>query len=206
MADDKLAVINAAMREIGEPEVASAGENDASTSLDNVYDEARRELLRDYHWPFATKRATLSAGTLSTEEALEWDYVFTEPADWLRTIALSHNGDFRAGLIHEWAFESGRFLCNHDAAYLQYVFDETTTTNWDAGFDAALPLMMALKSSRQITNSDSLSRRLEELLVGKRYQSRSNAAGDKGPTRLPTGRWNRARRGTGLTGGWGQFP
>lgn len=207
MATNALAIINAALREIGEPVVTAAADTSASRSLNAAYDEARRGILRKYVWGFNKKRATLTAGVLSTEEALEWDYVYTLPADWLATVSISHNGDFDSGVIKHSDFENGRILCDHNTAYILYLFDNTTTTAWDASFDEAFPLYLALKSNLQITNSADLTDRLAVYLAGKELTARTNSARDKGPQRRPMGNWNRSRqRAGGLLGGWGQFP
>ena len=208
MAENKLVVINAALRALGETEVENVQQSDAASSLDDAWDDARRELLSDYYWPFAVKRATLVAASpvLTTEEALEWDYAYDLPNDWLRTNELSHSGDFRHGLIADWAFENNRILCDHTPVYIRYVFDNEELTSWDAKFDAAMAYQLALTSNLQITNSRALTADLDTLLTGKRYAARAKNARDQQPRQRPEGTWNKSRRGSRkLQGGWGQF-
>ena len=212
MADDQLAVVNSALRELGDPPVTDVTETANARDIVNAYDETRREMLRDYYWPFAIKRAQLvtSATALSTVEALEWDYAFDKPSDWIRTDMLSRSGDFRRDPIWEFDDEQNRILCNEDEAYIRYVFDQDDTTEFDATFDVAFALALASKTATQVTQSVSLGQRLEAMTQDRRFSARHKATTDKDRvTSLPGGRWRAGRHGRNSlsrNGSWRQFP
>jgi hypothetical protein len=193
MAADALAIINIGLHALGEPRVAAADETNASRSLNAAYDETLRMLLRDYQWGFATKRSSLTAGTLSTEEALEWDYVYTKPTDWLASIAFSETGEFDTNPYHDYSDEQNRILANCDTLYIKHTFLQTDTTQFDASFDKAFGLMLASESAYKVAASGTLWDRLSDLLAGRRIHSSSKSAQDQRPRSKRPGRFRRAR-------------
>lgn len=193
MATSKLAVVNSALNDLGEPQVETLTDTRAARDIDAIYDVTLRDMLRDYDWNFATKRATLTADTLTTEEALEWDYVYLKPNDWIATHRLSMTGDFERNPYLLFADEQNRVLARDTPMYMKYTFLQEDTTEFDSTFDEALSLSLAVKSGYKITQSGALKERLTMALRDKRPMASHQSAGDQRPRFKPAGSWRRAR-------------
>lgn len=203
MAASRLNLINTALvTYLGEKRVTAITDTQAATRIDGIYDEVLREVLRDYQWGFATKRAQLVQGTLTTEEALEWAYIYTKPTDWIRTLRLSESGDFERSDGVYFADEQNRILSNSATLYMLYTFAQTDTMQFDPTFDQVFPLALAVKASWGTTQSTTLSGELSDMLRVNRVQARNRSAQDQRPKSKPVGRFRKARYGSRINDGF----
>lgn len=198
MAADKLTLINAACRELGEPRISDISlidETKVGRELNAVYDEARLEALRDYYWSFSRTRAELTRSDATGAILQEWLYSYAKPSGWVRTIGMSPTGDFTDNLTSDYADEGGVILSNNTTLYMLYVTNVTDETKFDALFDVAFPMLMASKVVTTVAQSGTLQDRLRDMLSDKRLQSQAISAGDGGLKPRRTGRWRSARHG-----------
>lgn len=197
MADNRLSLVNSALRHLGEPAALSLDETAAVRKVDATYDEARREMLRDWQWPFATARAQLTAENIDPVTALEWQYAHALPLNSLRILDLSGDGAFQVGRLYEdeYDIEGGLVLSNDENLYARYIQDVTDTTTFDATFDVVLPLMMASKAALDVSQSGTLRDRMLESLSVARVSAISLSEATRGVVRRRVGRWGASRHG-----------
>lgn len=205
MATDQLEILNNALTHLGERRVSSASEGKAVRDLSASFDIVRKETLRQYPFPFARSRVQLTAGVITAVYDTEFDYVFAKPSDWLKTVELSHNGDFENGRMSKYLDEGQNIYCDYDTAYMWYVKDHSTYSEWDAIFDNLMALELAQHCAFQITDSKSLSEiKMRELgLAQKRAYAVS--ARDLGPQKRPMGNFRKSRYGAGFNRSYAQF-
>lgn len=200
MAEDKLALINSALRCLGEPKVLALDETTISEALSDGYDEVRESLLRTHHFNFARKREQLTAVTISSVEEVEYKYAFNEPADLVAIIELSFNGDFENGRITDYVHENGRILTAYETTFIRYIFNQTDTTKFDVLFDKYLPAALALDNVEMVNLSSTKIQVLQRKYKDYRYMAESANLRDTGPRRKRAGNWRMSRTGNRSNG------
>ena len=194
MAANQLALIQSAMNFLGEPRPTTLTETSATRKLVADYDEARKEFLRSYEWPFAMNRAELSAVAVASPWDVEFSYAFEKPADWLRTSEMSVDGDFTRNPMVDWRDEQNTIFSNDgDAAFMLYVQDVSDTTRFTADFDSAFALHLAVRSCQSVSQSRVLTQQLSDAMRGREAQARFSAARDQRPKARPSGSFRRSR-------------
>lgn len=79
-----------------------------------------------------------------------WDYQHTKPSDCLRVNKInSLEGNEEDS--ERYAVEGSKILCDSDEILLNYVFQETTTTNWSQEFINAFALVLASYIAQELT-------------------------------------------------------
>lgn len=198
MAENKLAIINSALRSLGEPKVYALDETDTSEVLSDAYDEVRESLLRTHHFNFARKREQLTDVQVSTLEEVEYKYAFQEPSDLIAIMELSFNGDFKHGLITDYVHENGRILTAYETTFIRYIFNQTDTTKFDALFDKYLPVALALDNVEVVNLSSTKLQALDRKYKNYRHMAETANLRDTGPRRKQPGNWRRSRTGNRL--------
>ena len=128
-------------------------------------------LLSTTQFTTATTFATTytSGGYCLKTSLFGYKYKFTLPSDFLRIHTLADTADV-ALAEDEWKIEGLFLLTDYTDLRLRYIFDCSTTTQFDALFDEAVALMLATKIAFKISGSemqvDNLQRRLRDV-VGK---------------------------------------
>lgn len=87
MAIDKIGVYDAALRFLGEPDLANITDTvESRYVLDNAYDDAINFMLRQAAWRFALATETVTGATSSLIPG--YDHSFTKPTKWMWTHAI----------------------------------------------------------------------------------------------------------------------
>jgi hypothetical protein len=153
-------VANAALARIGQSAriTSLSATSTAALACNQFYDSARRELLEEYRWRFATKRAALAQlGALSRTE---WGYVYALPADFLAAQFINAGvrdeqvpRDDRIPFTTEWDDDAGvagaEVLLTDvapvadQAPELVYTFDQTVVSSWAESFKNAVAWRLA---------------------------------------------------------------
>ena len=169
MASDttKTSISNLALGWLSVKRITSIETTD--TSLEAVrcrmhYDQTREELLRQFDWPFAITRISLS--NHEDTPAFDWDYQFDLPTDYLRFLG-DQSQDDSNDLGNRWTVESGRILTNQSTLYLLYIRNEDDPTKFDPLFISVLALSMAVRMGYQFAGTGNITHKLVENLEGK---------------------------------------
>jgi hypothetical protein len=116
-------------------------------------------VLRDYPWNFATKRVVLDTPD-ATPPVFEFDNRFPLPVDFIRVHTVYDTSGSEMD-PDSYRIEAGFILTYEGTLWLRYVYDLTTTTQFDAIFDEALAACLAWKISFLIEASDARNSALE---------------------------------------------
>jgi hypothetical protein len=150
MAASDVSICSNALLMLGAQPISSFTENnDRARLASNLFESVRNDVLRSHPWNCCIKRAALASDTEAP--AFDWDFQFTLPSDYLRTLAVGE-----AGSEIEFKIESGKLLCDDNPAYLRYVARNENAATWDDMLVQAMTLAMAAKMAYSITQSSAM--------------------------------------------------
>lgn len=138
--------------------IASADEKSAEAlALRRVWEVAKDTTLRDYHWPFATKFASLQL--IEEDPTDEWQYLYQYPNDCLdlrRIISgiRNDNPDSRIPYIVGQSENKLVIYTDQEDAEIEYTGKCDITALYPADFVMALSLLIAALAAPQITKGD----------------------------------------------------
>lgn len=153
----KITICNTALIALGDTPIAAFPPTETTTRAKqcaNIYDDVRDSVLRAHPWSCAKKRVILSPDVASP--AFSYAYQFTLPADCLRVLSITEDGqpeDFR--------IESGKLLCNTAAVYLSYIWQNDEPASYDVLLIAAMSWAIGSRLCYAIPNSASLMQMFE---------------------------------------------
>ena len=193
---ERLAIYQGALRLLGPSELASLTEDRPEKhKLDAAWEDAVAFLLEQGMWNFAIRAVELHADT-DAEPLFGYEYAFSKPDDWLRTVGISGNANFSEG-VRYYEDETGFWYAGFDRLYVRYVSNDPAygwnIGAWRQNFAKALEAYLAFEcglpvSSDRGTRSDVFS------LYEKRLARAKNLdAVDERVQEKPTGRLVRSR-------------
>ena len=192
-ANADIDVINLALVRLGHPTIVDIDENTEAAILARAtYDTLRRGLLEQHPWNFATRYATLSAGTLPTAAAMRYDYAFDLPTDALRILECegqsADDGD-------EWEVSNGQILTNlgGDTLRIRYIYNHTTVSQWSSRFVDVLAAKLEHQWAEHLVKETSLAERKlsdYETVLGR---ARTIDSAQATPRKLDASTWIKAR-------------
>ena len=193
MATSKVAIANGALQHLGAKRIESLGQDHPNArSMKAAYDRARKKLLRQYDWGFATRRDSIAA---DGDETLWGGHNrFVLPNDYLRFLR-----DDESGYRLDWKIESdenvGVYIVTDDASPLEirYIADVDDPNFYDAMFIAALELQLALDTCIEITQSASKKSLIKEDFNDAIADARRVGAIEKDAQEAPEDDWVSAR-------------
>lgn len=138
--------------------IASVNEKSAEAlALRRFWESAKNATLRDYHWPFATKFASLQ---LTGEDApSEWQYVYQYPNDCLdvrRIISGLRNDSADTRIPYLIGQSNSRLVIftDQEDAEIEFTSKCDIVALWPADFAMAQSLRLAAYAAPQITKGD----------------------------------------------------
>lgn len=165
---------------LGEPTIASLGDNSNAARVINVeYDMIRRGLLMGPGtWRFSMKRASLPSLTAQPVSG-PFTTMFAQPSDCLRILQVGDMwpgldlSDYRLGPTDaDYSLEGGNILCDYGAPLsLLYVADITDTTLFDANFCIYFAATIAWTCCERLTGSDAK----QQAAMQRKDKARSDA-------------------------------
>ncbi len=151
MSTTETNICNRALGRLGQERILSLDDTGAGARACQLHFEGTRdEVLRSHRWNFATKRTALSR--LAEAPAFGWLYQYTLPADFIRALEVNGTED---GKGRPWVVEGGNLMTNEGAVNLVYICRETNVQKWDALFQEALTLKLAMKLATVLRGSSS---------------------------------------------------
>lgn len=187
-------IVNRALRLLKAQRIASLTDGSKNATVANdIYTGVRDDLLRAHTWKFATKLTTL--GRLAAAPAFEFDYAYSLPADWMRTISL-HDNDAGLGAVNYREAEvanTGALLCSIETAYIKYVYNVTDPNRMASDFRTALAYELAVQMPGIANLSGAEWERLEK--GAQKHLTRAKSADALGTPaqRRPVGSWASSR-------------
>lgn len=185
-------ICNSGLSKIGNNRIISLVDGSpAANKCAEQYDKMREELLRSHDWNFAATRVKLAQ--LSTAPIFGYEYAYSLPSDWLRTITV-HPADNRWVVITDYATEStaadGKVLMSDEPdVYLRYVRDITDPNLMDPAFREALAWRMAMELAIPMAKSSALRDRMEVGFDDALVIAKSIDGQDDPQQTLPEGDW-----------------
>lgn len=177
MAVSRVAIANRALTKLGAARIiALDDDNEASNTLDSMFDIVRDAELRANIWHFAKARAQLPV--LSSKPAFGYGSQFQLPADYLRLIQVGpRNVDPNPTLDGWYSIEAGKILIDHPGPLsVRYIRRVEDTTQFDALFVEAFACRLAFESCETLTNSNTKKQMLwDEYSVALSAARRANA-------------------------------
>lgn len=184
----KVEIFNLALSNIGNSKFIES-ENETSKELnlcDLHWDTAVLYALRDYHWPFAIKFATLQL--IEEDPTTEWAFSYGYPNDCakFRRILSGSRNDSRAGRV-PYRIVNGAIYADQEDAVAEYTKAETDIGLWPPDFILALSWLLSANVAPSLAGLAGLKMRSDALLVyGSMLDTaRANAANEEQPEDLP---------------------
>jgi hypothetical protein len=195
---DKLSLFNAALRELGERKLSSLAENrEPRRVLDDVYDQTIKFCLESGAWNFALRTLRIEPDDSLTID-FGYQYGFTKPVDWLRTVGLSTDERLYDPLI-QYSDERGYWWADATPLYVRYISNDEAygmdLTAWPESFTRYVELSLAHRASLGVVGSESTRKRVEGEMRKAMTHAKSRDAMNDPPAFAPTGSWVRARAG-----------
>lgn len=162
-------IFNIALDRISEEAILDATDDRAVVKwLNRNYDHMRNALLRSHPWNFAIELASLPA--LSAAPAFRWTYAYQLPADCLRLLPLTLDGDMNGAKV---PYEIvGRKIFTDQSAPLpvRYIRKVTDIGGMDALFIQLLGAMLAERMAHWISGKQSYADRIAKEIQTMRQQ------------------------------------
>lgn len=196
----KVAIANMALGFMGEPPItALTDDNTAARTMNLFFDSVRDELLRSHPWNFAKKRRN-DMSELGDSPTFGFDHAYALPSDFLRLLSFNTESDdnYRLELVVDSAGNETRCLATDaDEADIVYVARITDTAIYDPMFTQALAAALAAATAMQITNSGTVTTKMDQLAAAKLALARSIDAQEEPPQIIEADDFINARRGGG---------
>lgn len=194
---DRLQIYNGALRLLGPGRLSSLAEaRPERFTLDDAWDGAVAYLLKQGFWNFAIRSATLSTVATPTGAHPGYDYAFSRPADFVRTVSISSDPTF-VSVFEDYEVQHTYFYTNIKPVYLRYISNDAAyglaIANWPEDFAKALEAWLAFESGLPVSGdrgnrNDMLGLFKERLARAKTLDAVDERVNWKNP-----GRWSRAR-------------
>lgn len=150
MATSEIQICSNALLLIGDSPINSFDEDsDRARLIYNLWDNARRAVLRAHPWNCAKEMIALAPE--STAPAFDWSYKFLLPGNCLRVLFVGQEG-----VQHDYTLNGRRILADVNPLYLTYIYDNTNVAEWDAMLVEAMQRYMAFSVAYPLTKSASL--------------------------------------------------
>lgn len=209
-----LHIWNMALGWVGARTIASEDENTQEAVQCRLFwDNARRQVLRDYPWPFARRRAWLARLPLPEGWEGEYAHAYALPADCLKVLALrgtvegagasgangTHGLGGAGGVSLPWTLayhpEAARqtLLCNAGAALLTYSADVRDAGLYDDLFVHLLARRLAALVAAPLLRGNAAKVREMEELYRAALPAAREASASEVPTVLCRDSWLEAR-------------
>lgn len=179
----QMGIWNRALGFLGTRSVASERENTPEAIQCRLYwDNARRQVLRDFPWPFAQRRGWLARLPLPDGYELEYRYAYALPENCLKAHEVRHEGRHKRPFALARHAESERTMLLTDAAraLLLYTEDVSNCQLFDDLFAHMLSRKLAaLVAVSLLKNNTSKINELEQLYAASLPQARQAAMSEE---------------------------
>lgn len=207
----KLQLWNRALYHLGEGMLVNIDPAVDGTEPAYVFDEMWPTVVLDAlshgDWNFATKTAAIPQSG-STTVIPNYTYAYDHPADWIRTVAFSEDGDFTDHAAYDLdSFdvydERGSWFTNLETLYVRYITsdldDDDDIPSYPPSFFEYCALLLAHRACERLTQGARKNQLTEDLDV-QLIKAKSNDARNMPKATVRTGKWLRSFKGAGGRG------
>jgi hypothetical protein len=151
----KLSIYKSALRYLGNAAgVASLTEaSPARYALDDVWQEAGEYMLAKGLWNFAIRSSEFQHDE-DVGPLFGYQYAFSKPTDWVRTVSISSDPTFQIG-FEDYNDETDYWYANADPLYIRYISNDNdygwNIGKWREPFAQAFAAYMAFQSALPIS-------------------------------------------------------
>ncbi len=155
MAITPLDIANMALAVLDEAPIDSLDQDVKAARLLNLHFDLTREAeLAKSAWVFAILRATVVGAATGSDCGLTVAYEL--PADCLRPLPLTHNGE-PDGVPISWRQEAGLIYSDQPGPLtIRYIANLTDPNDWDALFTEVLVAALAIKVAHPLTHKSGM--------------------------------------------------
>jgi hypothetical protein len=200
----QLFIYNEALGHLGERQIASLTEpREPRRVLDSYWADVVAFCLSQGLWKFARRTAQIDASSTLIPQ-FGFNYCFSIPADWVRTILVSTSPGMDPPLL-QYSDEGGLWYANLTPIYVAYVSNDPlygmNIGGWPEHFVDYVALRLARQACLRLTNDKELKASLLREEDRARRVAKAEQAMDEPPGLPPVPYWARARRGAFGPGG-----
>jgi hypothetical protein len=194
---DRLEIYKGALRLLGDAHgLSSLTEvGPARSALDDAWQPAVRYMLAKGLWNFAIRTVELSNDE-DVEARFGYEYSFSKPTDWIRTVSICSDATFRVG-YELYEDEAQYWYADIDPLYIRYVSDDDdygwNIAAWREPFAAALSAYLAFSCGLPISSDKSNRNDMHSLFKGLLKDAKALDAVDERVRQKPDGRLVRSR-------------
>lgn len=188
MAITKLQVYNLALVQLGQSPITDLNTvNPTMTKLNALYQIAIEGLIEEQRWDFATKHVQLVLAASGNIGA--YDKRYTLPVDLLKINIVYSTEDDPYGSQIEYDVQFNGLLTNSDTVYMEYIYDLTANSSFDATFAEALAFRLAALCSPAVYHSVSTTNNLSSK-AGNKQAIAANKLNNRSPIKATfNGTW-----------------
>lgn len=185
---DRLAIYQGALRLLGPSELASLSEDrPEKRKLDAAWNQSVDFLLEQGMWNFAIRAVELQADA-DVETLFGYEYAFSKPDDWLRTVETK---------TEDYEDEAGYWYANMDTLSIRYVSNDPAygwnVGKWRQNFAKALEAYLAFECGLPISADRGTRSDVFSLYEKRLARAKNLDAVDERVQEKPTGRLVRSR-------------
>lgn len=140
-------ICNIALNNLGDAKISALDEDNQRARACNLrYVDVRNSVLRSHPWNCAVRRKALSGDSLSNStDSWGYAYSYALPSDFLRLLKIKQSH-------YKYSLESGAILSDATPPlYIQYVWKNTNTTEYDSILVQAIGLRLAFEICAELT-------------------------------------------------------
>jgi len=159
---DQTTIVNRALTLLGAEPINNLTDNTPEAQIANrVYEEARRSILSECLWNFATKRIVLNQVVGTPAWSLDQvNNIFQLPSGIIRIFGISSNAA-------TWRIEQDKLITDVSDIGIIYVFNLTDTSKFSSSFTDAFADKLAADMCYAILNSNTEAKLLLEKYDGE---------------------------------------
>lgn len=193
----KLGIYQGALRLLGPHQLAALTDDRPERyALDAAWDGSLAYLLEQGMWNFAIRSATLSTAASPTNPHPGYDYAFSRPSDWVRTVAISNDSKFTT-TFEDFEVQHTYFYSNVTPLYIRYVSNDASyglaIANWPERFAKAMEAHLAFESGLPISGDRGNRNDMLGLFKDRLAKAKILDAIDERVKWKKPGRWTTAR-------------
>lgn len=194
---DRLSIYKAALRLLGDAHSLSSltEVSPARYALDSAWQSTGDYLLAEGLWNFAIRSVELSNDE-DFEPLFGFDYSFSKPTDWVRTLSIATDAAYVQGL-EDYEDEQGHWFANQQPLYIRYISDDAeygwNLADWRQPFTKAFEACLAFECGLPISGDKGNRNDLYGLFKDRLKRAKILDAVDERVKVEPRGRLTRSR-------------
>ena len=201
MASSNTEICNMALSHIGignEINNLTSEKSAEAGACRRFYEIARKQVLSDFSWPFATK--FLSLALIEEDPTTEWAFSYRYPSDCLdfrRILSGTRNDTKQSRIPFRLGNDDSGTLIYTDMqdAIAEYTVDISEVSRFASDFTLALSFLLAALITPRMTGSDrfKISQQMYQLYQAQLSMAKANAMSEEQADELPQSEFIRAR-------------